>query len=167
MLNYLKTHKFNKMKKIISIGLLLTLSVALVFFYSCNKKNENIASDKISTTKKTKLPIGIRAIFTWDEWGRKKFNCRKNGLCYFRLNDLIVSGSHYTEVQTASNGDLFVEINVDSNIEYEDSTTNLYVDDDITSNNLNGLTLVLPKGTYSFISTIGSSGGYHLPLLQN
>ena len=107
--------------------------------------------------------------FTWDEWGRKKYNCKEGaGLCRFRLETVEIQinfrSSNYAIVYADDRNSYYVNLPVDEKIVFEDDNKMFYIDEDLYAEAPDGKTYKLPAGVYSLDKRIGKRGGYKLPL---
>ncbi|HBG70573.1 MAG: hypothetical protein A2W93_02285 [Bacteroidetes bacterium GWF2_43_63] len=142
----------------------LLISIIGVSFVSCSK-NEIVKNDKESNDVpllKAAEPI-IGFFFTWDEWGRKKRDCHKAGLCNFRLDEIEID-LYSVPVQQNEEGDYFVILEFDKSIDFEDDLKNFYIDEDLLAKAPNGTLVKVPFGVYKFNADLGEMGGVELPL---
>ncbi len=156
------------MKKLIYGTLFLALvGIGVV---SCEKEEVKIDTYEMTSTaelnefQKSLIVIGF--YFTWDEWGRKSENCRKAGLCDFRLETIEIEVGHSTPVITnGTNGNMYVEILADEDLEYQNSNLNFFIDEDLYAD-FNNESYKVPAGVYQIDNNLGTMGGYVLPLIK-
>lgn len=151
------------MKRIAYIFILLLSSILI--FSSCHKDLDNPyqrTDEEVVINPKIDIVIGF--YFTWDEWGRKKYNCHGAGLCRFRLEAIVVSIGKSTPVNINAKGELFVEVPVDDDLIFEDTEKNFYIDEDLFAPAPDSKIYMIPKGVYKFNSSLGEKGGILLPL---
>lgn len=148
----------------------LFLAIVGIGFASCEKKNvkidtkENISTSGLNETQKSRIVVGF--YFTWDEWGRKNENCRKAGLCNFRIETIEIEVGHSTPVITNGiNGNMYVEILADGDLEYQNTNLDFFIDEDLYSN-FNNETYKVPAGVYQIDNNLGTMGGYTIPLIK-
>lgn len=153
------------MKKLKRLLPLLTIALLI----SCSNDQDilenqltNYESEQV--TPKTEIIIGW--YFTWDEWGRKSHDCRRSGLCNFRLEAITVTIKSAV-VQGDENGNLFVDIPIDDTMPDEDGFEYFPIDEDITYVLENEDSYTVEAGLYPINMEIGEVGGYRLPLIKN
>lgn len=128
-----------------------------------NRDENNDISEPIES-KESRIVIGF--YFTWDEWGRKSENCRKAGLCDFRIETIEIEFGNSTPILTnAQNGDMYVEILADGDLEYQNSNLDFFIDENLYTN-FNNETYKVPAGVYQIDHNLGTMGGYVLPLIK-
>mgnify|MGYP003303677624 FL=1 len=112
--------------------------------------------------------VTVGFYFTWDEWGRKKYDCRGAGLCNFRLVTIEIQISlkseNYAIVYADNRNSYYVDLPIDEKIVFENNDKLFYIDEDLYAKAPDGNTYKLPAGIYSLNKSIGKMGGYRLPL---
>lgn len=118
----------------------------------------------------------------WDQWGRTSRNCKGFGLCNFTScwfcctdeMDNIVPCGEQDEVLTPNahrikidddtkTGFLYIELDINDPVQraaIHDGSL-FYVDEDLTDENFK-----VHKGIYSIDKSVGSHGGYKIPVTQ-
>ena len=158
------------MKKLFLGSIIIVLiGIAMI---ACNKEDVKTAQmqSSNSSTTQTSNPTelikksGSIKIVVIIKFGRKKFDCRRFGICSISVVTNISINGNYAPVKTDSKGDLSVEVLAYEGIQYEDSEKNLYIDEDIISIGPDKKTYKLPAGKYPIDPKLGEFGGYTLPL---
>ena len=167
------------MKKVVSVINIVCFSI-FILISSCEKNDSlleeesQIVQDEIKNDFNNKKEFHIYYA-EWDEWGRKKRDCRGWGLCNYVdcwfcciENGVIVdcddgekvknSGTFIIDVDT-NTGFLIIELDPDIVIQNEAiiAQKTLFVDEDIVYPKSEVL-----KGDYIFDQTVGENGGYKL-----
>jgi hypothetical protein len=145
---------------------ILFLALVGIGLVSCQKAEvfkTNQSNENLQLSDKQAGPI-IGFFFTWDEWGRKNRDCRKAGLCNFRLEEIEI-GWFCVPIQQEDNGDYYVEIYFDDSIEFEDEEHTFFIDENLYAKTPKGDWIMLPKGEYPTEPEIGEIGGVKLALV--
>lgn len=157
----------NKLKSAIIIVVLFAFGLG---FVGCEKENSKnieptLMQNKEINSSKAKIIIFT---FTWDEWGRKKKNCRGGGLCNFRLKriEIVIGLPKTAPVYKDDKNNYFVELPIDDEFIFEDDSKCLFVDEDIVTLGPDGHSYTLLAGAYSYDRRIGKLGGYVIPLVR-
>ncbi|PZW37635.1 hypothetical protein LX95_02862 [Mesonia algae] len=130
--------------------------------------DNNGLTDSTGSSNYTSREIIIGYHFTWDEWGRKKYDCRRGGLCNFRLEAITIEvGFRSAPIQGDENGNLYVEILIDNTMPKEYDYEYFPIDEDISFSFDDEETYTINSGLYEKIDSIGKSGGYRLPLIKS
>ena len=161
------------MKKVI-LNLLL-LSSAILTIQGCNVDDSFQEDLMISSGSKLdvennsnnsnfdrKIVVGIT--IGWDEWGRKRFDCGRAGLCRIRIKTITI-GNREAPIYRDENGNLFADILID--LELLNSGENLDflpIDEDIYFTHNDGTVFLAKKGFYPKNNNLGKDGGYTLPI---
>jgi hypothetical protein len=147
----------NTIMKNIKYGILF-LALVGIGLVSCQKAEvfkTNQSNENLQLSDKQAGPI-IGFFFTWDEWGRKNRDCRKAGLCNFRLEEIEI-GWFCVPIQQEDNGDYYVE--------FEDEEHTFFIDENLYAKTPKGDWIMLPKGEYPTEPEIGEIGGVKLALV--
>ncbi|MFT4061961.1 MAG: hypothetical protein QM642_06350 [Edaphocola sp.] len=169
------------MKKLILTTTAVTVGLfGMTMFYSCQKESTEITdstskanepmqimSSSESSTEMSSITLEWRWI--WDEWGRAKRDCAGGGLCNFR-RDPEQQGNNVASFKQSpffqdENGSYYVEVWVDEDLVFEDSSKKLYIDEDIINVGSDGITVVAPKGEYPINMSLGVYGAYEIPVM--
>lgn len=156
---------------------LLSLVISTILFFACSR-DEQIQNQKVDSTEKlltfktfdpNQYETSRFYIVAWDEWGRKKKQCKGWGLCnadwwgddgekkyQFPLQFDSASNQYYLDILLAETMPTPIP----------EELKMLPIDEDIVLSKIpefnNNLTL--KAGEYSFDITLGKYGGYHIPL---
>lgn len=145
---------------ILAVGILMT---------SCNKSKIEVQGAPVAIEQELGTSSNKDVVtiywFTWDGWGRKSKDCDGGGLCNFRLEEIEI-GFNVAPVYTDTEGNSWVDIEITDGMPAEYDYAFFPVDEDIISLAADGETFVLPAGLYPLDESIGSAGGYKLPLIQ-
>lgn len=157
---------FTKSSMLFVMTMLIALSIV-----SCTKDADDLSTSEnlIEQENPEFKEIVVGFYFTWDEWGRKKFNCRKGGLCNFRLEEITIDIEFEfgfgVPVQTGNNGDHWADIPITESMPADYHYEIFPIDEDIHYTMEDGDTFMVPAGMYPRIETIGEEGGYRLPII--
>jgi len=109
---------------------------------------------------------------TWTEWGRVKKGCDGGGLCSWNCEweDVPVEhplGTVFNDFAKVNpNGDFYLEIPITNSMPAENNYLTLPVDEDIYYTSTTGDTWLMEAGEYPLDPSIGSQGGYLVPLIE-
>lgn len=154
------------MKKILiafsSVALLGMLALS-----SC-KKDENLITNSTGQTEQLQqISMGVSTswVWEWDEWGRKKKLCDGGGLCNFRRVEKTTPATEKSSyIYENPDGTLYVIVAIDNDFNFEDATQRLYIDEDIYHIGDDGATCKVDMGAYEYDSSLGTIGGYIVPI---
>jgi hypothetical protein len=162
------------MKKII-LGLSFLAIAATTTFVACKKDEKSVQTSQKNNGTSNLLRDGKSVVIVaWDEWGRKKKDCKGNGLCkavWFPLTDEDQSSSYahsttleFDEVLGKYFVKLLRESSVGNPVPLEILT--LPIDEPILLNTqaVLGQNLTFPIGEYPYIANLGLYGGYKVYL---
>lgn len=152
------------MKKLKRLLPLLTIALLI----SCSNDQgilENQLTNYESEQVAPKTEIIVGGYFTWDEWGRKRFDCERNGLCNFRLEAITITIKSAV-VQGDENGNLWVDIPIDDTMPDDDGFEYFPIDEDLFFTTENEDTYSVEAGLYPLNTEIGEVGGYRLPIIK-
>lgn len=146
------------------------LAIVGIVFASCKKEEVKIDASKNNFTSEINESAETRDVvvgfyFTWDEWGRKSYGCKKGGLCKFRLETIKVGFGYSAPVITDVNNQMSVQVLADLALDNQDSNKDFFVDEDLFANFDNEIYKV-PAGVYPIDNALGTMGGYVLPLIK-
>ena len=156
------------MKKITAVFSLLTLAIVMSFS-ACKR---DTGPQVQPSTQKTPINLSAQSkkyiyYADGDGWGRESSDCNGWGLCKFRdcwfceVEELDVHVGTIEFDDETNEG--FLIIKLDPSEAIQDSAIanqwTFYVDQDIYNPNS-----TLHKGAYAFDSTVGSYGGYRIPI---
>lgn len=159
------------MKKLILSLSFTAVALALVFT-SCQKEEINtkeIKSKTINTndnsTEKVSIVVGIKIV--WDEWGRANHNCRKAGLCNIRIEtiEIELGFGKSAPIIIGENEEMYIEVLVDSDLDFGNSSTNFYIDNDIFAEHGDDVYKV-ESGVFEIDYSLGPLGGYTIPIVK-
>lgn len=109
--------------------------------------------------------MGIKIV--WDDWGRANHNCRKAGLCNIRIETVEIEFGFgkSAPIFTDEDGNMFAEVLVDGDLEFEGASTDFYIDEDIIAEYEDELYRV-QAGVFEIDDSMGTMGGYKIPILK-
>ncbi len=120
--------------------------------------------DEDQTQAANRIDIIVGWYFTWDEWGRKSHDCRRGGLCNFRLEAIVITIGRSAQVQGDHEGNLWLDIPITKDMPIEYSYEFFPIDEDMSFTTENEETYVVKAGLYPINQRISKMGGYRLPL---
>lgn len=140
---------------------LLAFIAISMLVIACTKQEEFLSASGTKSTEATdRVPHTITITISWEEWGRAKYGCERNGLCNFHM-----STDGVVPVQQDDDGNLFVDILIDETYPTQYGIEVFPVDEDITAT-FEGAIYRMPAGQYPLNPGLGNMGGYRVPLLQ-
>ncbi|PWH81225.1 hypothetical protein [Brumimicrobium oceani] len=154
------------MKKVI---LKLMIVVLVLVFNSCQKQ-EIVKNEMLSKTisinennEKVSIIVGMR--IRWDEWGRANHDCGKAGLCNIRVDTIEITIGKSAPIIVGEDGGMYIEVLVDSDLIFEDSSTDFYIDEDLFAEQGDNL-YKIESGVFEIDYSLGSLGGYKIPVIK-
>jgi len=163
-----------------------TILLVVISFFSCDK-SEVVTDENIQTTNQSFNSLNSSKVrfyiyySTWDEWGRKKKDCKGWGLCNYTdcwfcciddYSDQVVDCENSQRIENVGivtidtetdTGHMVIELDPSISIQ-NDAIVNqkiLYIDYDIVTDNS-----VVHADDYLFDPNVGSYGGYILNVTQ-
>lgn len=147
----------------------VAIVTATAIFSSCQKDSQILPDTKTENNKTENTamrPITIGYYFTWDHWGRASRDCAGGGLCNFRLEKIVINLEIAQPVQSDENGNTWVDIPISNDMPAEYNYDFFPVDEDMTFTMDDGDTFMVASGMYPRNNSIGTNGGYRLPIIQ-
>lgn len=150
------------MKKLMILSLLFFVTI------SCYDENDNVHEETIAIFKNnfenSYYQRGGGGFEIVIDLGRPSRGCRGFGVCELTIGITIIShrlnSNQVAALKVQSNNKEFAQLELDAPII---GSSDLIVENDVIDYNSN---IYIPAGTYSLNSSIGSFGGYLLPLQQ-